>query len=675
MNVGMPGTGIGGMFYVVSALAMPLWEAYRRSRSRTPATCNVQRATGGGGWGMVAGQLAITGGIIAGIWATGWLLGLALRTAQPILPAGAGTPAANVVRTVALAVSLGTLVAVLLAVEVLRLVMRRRAATELATRPQPVNGHSSSASADAAEPRRLSRAPARDQPRITERILPVLLAAAVAAHTQLLAAQNASPVGARLARADSASEAGDTRTAEREYAAALLADPENSRATFRLAQLRRRDAAEALRLFRRYVELEPSDPWGYMAVADLLSRAARHDAALEWCNAALRLAPGERDAIVGRARVLARARRTDAAIAAYAQWLAGHPTDAEGWRELAREQQRAGRPQDATRSLERAQALAPDPSTVERLAVARGAAAPAITPLVSGTRDSDGNTTFRIGAMAELPTRGPARLGVVASREQVRDAFATADLDHLALRAAWQPRAVLKVDAAAGATWVDAIGGLSATVIPTGQVRARWRAPAAGPTIDLRVQRSVLAASPVLVANQVVRTEVRTMVELPVVRSLRLRGIGRTAALSDSADVNRRTTVSGVVALAAMPAVEVSGQFHETRYARPSAAGYFAPRLAQVLEAGTYMEFETSASVLFALDIGAGVNRVAAHGLAAGPWRRALRLYALIVVPLAPGREVRFELEGEDSALASEAATAAEWRYGSASLALRWALP
>src|SRR5438067_7154426 len=31
----------------------------------------------------------------------------------------------------------------------------------------------------------------------------------------------------------------------------------------------RHDPRLALRLFRRYVALEPSDPWGYMAVADM----------------------------------------------------------------------------------------------------------------------------------------------------------------------------------------------------------------------------------------------------------------------------------------------------------------------------------------------------------------------------------------------------------------------
>jgi hypothetical protein len=60
--------------------------------------------------------------------------------------------------------------------------------------------------------------------------------------------------------------------------------------------------------------------------------------------------------------------------------------------------------------------------------------------------------------------------------------------------------------------------------------------------------------------------------------------------------------------------------------------------------------------------------------LSLGPWGRALRLYALIATPIAPGRELRLELDGEDSAVAADVATAARWRYGSAAVSVRWAM-
>src|SRR5439155_24306256 len=65
VTAGLPGTGIGGMFYLMSALATPLREAYLRVRGRRSR-----------GWGLVATQTAIAGAILAGVGATGWVLGL-----------------------------------------------------------------------------------------------------------------------------------------------------------------------------------------------------------------------------------------------------------------------------------------------------------------------------------------------------------------------------------------------------------------------------------------------------------------------------------------------------------------------------------------------------------------------------------------------------------------------
>src|SRR6266566_6480617 len=103
MTVGVPGTGIGGMFYLVSALAVPLRQAYRSLRRRPSA-----------GWRIVAGQTAMAGGILAAIWVTGWLLGIAITASAafvrpPHLLAGAHP--GNVLRTAALVLSAATLAA------------------------------------------------------------------------------------------------------------------------------------------------------------------------------------------------------------------------------------------------------------------------------------------------------------------------------------------------------------------------------------------------------------------------------------------------------------------------------------------------------------------------------------------------------------------------------------
>ena len=583
MIAGLPGTGIGGIFYLASALAMPLREAYRRVRGRSP---------GRGNWRVVAAQLAIAGGILGAMWVTGWLLGHALAAARPIARLGTSLPSGNVLRIASVTLALGTLAGVLAGVELLRLWVHRGRRSPL-PKTMPAGG---------ADPHVVQE---------LRRVALLLILGLVVPGPRGALAQSPGRVAALLARADSAWAAKAESVAAREYAAVLAADPENSHATYRLAQLTRDDAAAALRLFQRYVELEPEDPWGYMAVADALARAGRYAEALRSYDAALRLAPGEPEAVAGRAKVFPRAR----------------------------------------------------------------AAAPAVTPVVSGSRDSDGNTTFRLGGSVELQARGPLRLGVEASHDRVTDGVSTAGLEQLALRAAWRAGRLASLEGALGGTRLERSDSGSTTVVPTGRMRARWRSSTHGVTVDVRAQRAVLAVSPLLVNNRVLRTELRALVEIPVTRTLKLRGLGRTALLRDTADLNHRTALGGVVAVALSPAIELSGQVHQIRYSHASTAGYFAPRLGQVVEVGSYVELETASGWLLALDVGVGAQRVAEFGGQPGPWSRALRWYSLITAPLAPGRALQLELEGEDSMVAREAATTAgAWRYGSAALSLRWAL-
>ena len=77
MTVGLPGAGIGGLFYLLAGLLMPVREAWltvtgRSSRAR---------------WRVVLHQFSITGGIAGGTLASGWLLAAVLRR---LSSAGAG---------------------------------------------------------------------------------------------------------------------------------------------------------------------------------------------------------------------------------------------------------------------------------------------------------------------------------------------------------------------------------------------------------------------------------------------------------------------------------------------------------------------------------------------------------------------------------------------------------
>lgn len=69
MTAGLPGTGIGGVFYLVSALLMPFVELFRTLRGES----SVER------WLIVARQLTMATAIIAGMWLMGLLLGVVME--------------------------------------------------------------------------------------------------------------------------------------------------------------------------------------------------------------------------------------------------------------------------------------------------------------------------------------------------------------------------------------------------------------------------------------------------------------------------------------------------------------------------------------------------------------------------------------------------------------------
>ena len=130
--------------------------------------------------------------------------------------------------------------------------------------------------------------------------------------------------------------------------------------------------------------------------------------------------------------------------------------------------------------------------------------------------------------------------------------------------------------------------------------------------------------------------------------NLRLRGAIGVAGLETESERNLRTRLGLGVAHVVNGLHELSLQYHELAYSRPTVVGYFAPRRAQTLEAASYVELESAGGAFVALEPGIGLQRVARHGARAGPWRRALRLYALAGAPLRPWLDARLEIEAYD---------------------------
>jgi hypothetical protein len=111
MTAGLPGTGVGGLFYLVAALLLPLRGLVLRMRGTEVP------------WATLLRQLGLAVGVFVGIWATGWLLGFMVG---PIAETAAVRRYQSVVRWGALLAGFGTLSVVLLLVQMARLVVRKQ---------------------------------------------------------------------------------------------------------------------------------------------------------------------------------------------------------------------------------------------------------------------------------------------------------------------------------------------------------------------------------------------------------------------------------------------------------------------------------------------------------------------------------------------------------------------
>jgi hypothetical protein len=118
MTAGLPGVGIGGIFYLASAIMMPMRSLYAVLTGRAHEAR----------WRVAVQQATIAGGILVALWMTGLALGWLITTLFPhavivSVPGASPTHVRNVVRTTALLLSLGTLAAVLTFVQVLRVAL------------------------------------------------------------------------------------------------------------------------------------------------------------------------------------------------------------------------------------------------------------------------------------------------------------------------------------------------------------------------------------------------------------------------------------------------------------------------------------------------------------------------------------------------------------------------
>jgi hypothetical protein len=115
MTAGLPGTGIGGLFYLLLVFWMPCRELCLLVRGKSSARR----------WRAIGFFLAMTAAIIVTTWGEAWVLSqLVIRAAAKIgitLPLGQGY---RLLAATSIIMSLGSLAMVLLSVQVLRLIVR-----------------------------------------------------------------------------------------------------------------------------------------------------------------------------------------------------------------------------------------------------------------------------------------------------------------------------------------------------------------------------------------------------------------------------------------------------------------------------------------------------------------------------------------------------------------------
>lgn len=114
MSAGLPGLGLGGLFFILSALIAPLFELWRLARGRSSIAA----------WRAVGRQLGQAAAMIAAIYLSLRLVYLAISTvglgSAPALATGVALPLATVGTTTAL------MVAVLAAAKLAELTTRLR---------------------------------------------------------------------------------------------------------------------------------------------------------------------------------------------------------------------------------------------------------------------------------------------------------------------------------------------------------------------------------------------------------------------------------------------------------------------------------------------------------------------------------------------------------------------
>jgi hypothetical protein len=402
----------------------------------------------------------------------------------------------------------------------------------------------------------------------------------------------------------------------------------SSKAVFAQAQREPRGSARAIDLYQRYVKLEPSDAWGYLALAEAHANAREFDEAFAALARAETLAPREEDVAIVRTRI-----------------------------------QRAHRN-----------------------------ALPSIKPISHVSRDSDGNSSTRIGAAGDVSVSGAARLGMTVTRTMISDGSIDATADHAGATLVVKT-ATVRWNTEVG---VARIADAQTSNMVAAQTHVRWSRSASAPVFDLRLRNAPLTAAYPLVAAEAKLSEARGVVDVPISMGLKLRAAAQVGSISvrvadsivrdpvtpgrpgrnpNTAQTprsnNQRLGIGGGLVRSLSGTAELSVNAYRLSYAEPASGGYFAPERVDQLELGTYIELYRFDPLTIALDAGVGVQRAKLFAQPVGGVSPSARFWGMLSAPLAERLELNIEVDAYKSQL-STVATSESWSSIAGGLSLRW---
>jgi tetratricopeptide (TPR) repeat protein len=338
--------------------------------------------------------------------------------------------------------------------------------------------------------------------------LAIPLSAQTSAQTE---AQRKAQVQELMRKAEAAFKDENRELAEKLFLQVLELDPEQSKPYYKLGVLAV-TAGEALSWFKQYVELEPDDAWGWLAVGRKSLKVGKTREGLAALLRASKLEPKAKDIqeALDEGRSLA---------APTLEPLVGYASDSDGF--------------DTWRyGLEAAAALPGG---------------------------------FRLGGrFSRSDLRGLLQQATI-------DEF----LVRLEGRPLEALRLSLTAGLALTPAQVTGINDITVpATTPEADFRVRWRPPDGGPAFDLRIRRALSASNPTLIINQAVQDDGRIGIELPL-GPLRVRGTGRASLIETASEpLNLRLQTDAALALRLSWRGEVSVQYHTLGFERPTSAGY-----------------------------------------------------------------------------------------------------